>query len=532
MTGGNQLKLSSIVCGTPLGDAIVAAHERGLLVGGTSAGASIQSSHMLAFGGPGSTPKQRMTQMAAGLGLMDSAVIDQHFDQRNRYGRLLMIVAQSPQLLGIGVDEDTAAVVEHADTPRAAPRAPHRRRQGCGDHPRPGPDHHQRVRGQTLGSHPRQRGGAAHAAGRVVVRPHVADAGRPGRRGDRRGRGRDRRGRARPAPDGPRHRRVGRVSQRPAASPGPHSQERPRTESPHDRTPYARPHHPRDTGLPRRQHLVLREGHPPRSRPGPARGVPHQHHPGVHRQPAGDAAGPARALVLAGQARRLRGAAQRRHLAGPRRRAHGAGPAAGRRSRHPPGQDPRCEGPEGPLQRDLRLRRRTGRPRRRPARRTPGQPPGRGGSGVRLVRGARVVHPARGAYGVRALHPGDPRRGGLARHPVDPPQPVLPRPARPGRPREADPGHDDQRDVRDRGRHRLRQGPHHAAARGRRPARAQAGHRPECGRGRPGRGADRLSLRAEAARWQPRPRRLPRPDERGRRARGVRGREGGVARGA
>jgi len=112
MTGGNQLKLSAIVCGTPLGDAIVAAHRRGAVVAGTSAGASIQSSHMLAFGGPGATPKQRMTQMAAGLGLIDSVVIDQHFDQRNRYGRLLMIVAQSPQLLGIGVDEDTAAVVE------------------------------------------------------------------------------------------------------------------------------------------------------------------------------------------------------------------------------------------------------------------------------------------------------------------------------------------------------------------------------------------------------------------------------------
>jgi cyanophycinase len=113
MTGGNQLKLSAIVCGTPLGDAVVDAHRRGVVVAGTSAGASIQSSHMLAFGGPGSTPKQRMTQMAAGLGLIESAVIDQHFDQRNRYGRLLMIVAQSPQLLGIGVDEDTAAVVEH-----------------------------------------------------------------------------------------------------------------------------------------------------------------------------------------------------------------------------------------------------------------------------------------------------------------------------------------------------------------------------------------------------------------------------------
>jgi cyanophycinase len=115
MTGGNQLKLSAIIGGTPLGEAIVAAHERGVVVAGTSAGASIQSSHMVAFGGPGATAKQRMTQVAAGLGLLQSSVIDQHFDQRNRYGRLLMIVAQSPQLLGIGVDEDTAAVVERQD---------------------------------------------------------------------------------------------------------------------------------------------------------------------------------------------------------------------------------------------------------------------------------------------------------------------------------------------------------------------------------------------------------------------------------
>lgn len=111
MTGGNQLKLSSVIAGTPFGEAIRAAHERGVVVGGTSAGASIQSSHMVAFGSGGATPKQRMTQVAAGLGLVEDAVIDQHFEQRNRYGRLLMIVTQSPQLLGIGVDEDTAAVV-------------------------------------------------------------------------------------------------------------------------------------------------------------------------------------------------------------------------------------------------------------------------------------------------------------------------------------------------------------------------------------------------------------------------------------
>jgi cyanophycinase len=111
MTGGNQLKLSSIVNGTAFGDAIVAAHRRGAVVAGTSAGASIQSSHMVAFGPGGSTPKQRMTQLAGGLGLVRDVVIDQHFAQRNRYGRLLMLVAQSPGLLGIGIDEDTAAVV-------------------------------------------------------------------------------------------------------------------------------------------------------------------------------------------------------------------------------------------------------------------------------------------------------------------------------------------------------------------------------------------------------------------------------------
>jgi cyanophycinase len=115
MTGGNQLKLSAIVNGTAFGDAILAAHRRGVVVAGTSAGASIQSSHMVAFGPGGSTPKQRMTQLAAGLGLIRDVVIDQHFGQRNRYGRLLMLVAQSPGLLGIGIDEDTAAVVTEED---------------------------------------------------------------------------------------------------------------------------------------------------------------------------------------------------------------------------------------------------------------------------------------------------------------------------------------------------------------------------------------------------------------------------------
>lgn len=111
ITGGNQLKLSALIGGTPVGEAIREAHRRGVVIAGTSAGASIQSSHMVAFGTGGTTPKQRMTQVAAGLGLLEECVIDQHFSQRSRYGRLLMIVAQSPQLLGLGVDEDTAAEV-------------------------------------------------------------------------------------------------------------------------------------------------------------------------------------------------------------------------------------------------------------------------------------------------------------------------------------------------------------------------------------------------------------------------------------
>ena len=94
-----------------LGRMIVERHRHGVIVAGTSAGASAISSHMVAFGTSGTTPKQRMTQMSAGLGLLPGVIIDQHFEQRNRIGRLLALIAQSPALLGLGVDEDTAALV-------------------------------------------------------------------------------------------------------------------------------------------------------------------------------------------------------------------------------------------------------------------------------------------------------------------------------------------------------------------------------------------------------------------------------------
>jgi cyanophycinase len=111
LTGGNQLRLSSTIGGTKLAQGIVARHREGAVVAGTSAGASAMSSHMVAFGASGATPKQRMVQMAAGLGIVPGVIIDQHFEQRNRLGRLLAIIAHNPSLLGIGVDEDTAGVI-------------------------------------------------------------------------------------------------------------------------------------------------------------------------------------------------------------------------------------------------------------------------------------------------------------------------------------------------------------------------------------------------------------------------------------
>ncbi len=111
LTGGNQLRLSSVVGGTKLGASLFLAHDRGAAIAGTSAGASAMAAHMLAFGQSGPTPKNRMAQLSAGLGILQHVVVDQHFEQRSRIGRLLSVVAQSPSLIGIGLDEDTAAIV-------------------------------------------------------------------------------------------------------------------------------------------------------------------------------------------------------------------------------------------------------------------------------------------------------------------------------------------------------------------------------------------------------------------------------------
>lgn len=110
-TGGNQLRLSTILGGTPAAQMIRACNAAGVTVGGTSAGASILSEHMIAFGKEGSSPRADSVRLAPGLGLTNRFVIDQHFRQRDRLGRLLAALAYNPFAIGIGLDEDTAAFI-------------------------------------------------------------------------------------------------------------------------------------------------------------------------------------------------------------------------------------------------------------------------------------------------------------------------------------------------------------------------------------------------------------------------------------
>ncbi len=115
MAGGNQVRLSSIIGATPVAKKIRARHLEGLHVAGTSAGAAIMPEHMIAGGESGSIPRADMVEMAPGLGLTDRLVIDQHFRQRERLGRLLAAVAANPSLVGIGLDEDTGAFIDADD---------------------------------------------------------------------------------------------------------------------------------------------------------------------------------------------------------------------------------------------------------------------------------------------------------------------------------------------------------------------------------------------------------------------------------
>jgi len=111
MTGGNQLRLSTILGGTPVALALRNASARGAHVAGTSAGAGFMSEHMIAFGGEGLLPRAGLVTMAPGLGLTNKVVVDHHFAERARLGRLMTALGFNPFAVGLGLDEDTAAFI-------------------------------------------------------------------------------------------------------------------------------------------------------------------------------------------------------------------------------------------------------------------------------------------------------------------------------------------------------------------------------------------------------------------------------------
>jgi len=116
MTGGNQLRLSTTLGGTRVAQLIRRRSAAGAHIAGTSAGAAFMSEHMIAGGAEGSTPSPDKVTLAPGLGLTNNFIIDQHFRQRDRLGRLLTALAYNPFAVGIGLDEDTAAFIRPGDS--------------------------------------------------------------------------------------------------------------------------------------------------------------------------------------------------------------------------------------------------------------------------------------------------------------------------------------------------------------------------------------------------------------------------------
>ena len=111
-SGGDQLRITSQIGDTPLEACIREVYERGGVIAGTSAGASVMCETMLVSGSSRESYRIGDLQMAPGLGLVRGVIIDQHFAERGRMGRLLGAVAQNPRVLGIGIDEDTAIIME------------------------------------------------------------------------------------------------------------------------------------------------------------------------------------------------------------------------------------------------------------------------------------------------------------------------------------------------------------------------------------------------------------------------------------
>jgi len=115
-TGGDQMRITSQIGDTPIFQRIQEIYEEGGVIAGTSAGASVMSETMLVEGGDEESPVVGgALKMAPGFGLIGGVIIDQHFMERGRIGRLMGAVAQNPKNLGVGIDEQTAIVVERGN---------------------------------------------------------------------------------------------------------------------------------------------------------------------------------------------------------------------------------------------------------------------------------------------------------------------------------------------------------------------------------------------------------------------------------
>lgn len=111
-TGGDQLRITSKLGGTEIEKQIFKLYHSGGLIAGTSAGASVMGQTMLVGGENAESHKIGNWMTAPGFGLVPGIIVDQHFAQRGRIGRLLGAIALNPANLGVGIDEDTAIIIE------------------------------------------------------------------------------------------------------------------------------------------------------------------------------------------------------------------------------------------------------------------------------------------------------------------------------------------------------------------------------------------------------------------------------------
>jgi cyanophycinase len=110
-TGGDQARITSILKDTEIDQAIHQRYAEGAVIAGTSAGAAVMPDKMIVEGDSQSTPRMEIVEMGPGLGFLPGVVIDQHFLQRGRLGRLITALVREPAVLGFGIDENTAIVV-------------------------------------------------------------------------------------------------------------------------------------------------------------------------------------------------------------------------------------------------------------------------------------------------------------------------------------------------------------------------------------------------------------------------------------